>query len=165
MGYHRLNNVPCHPWCSGRKRELGSPPIAIKTATDEFLVLQLNALRIVGGVLWCFVHQPRQCSNEPAKCNEETAAHYVLVCCIIITKRNGIFNGSSPLSDSDPPSRRIQDLVQNIVTSIFNAIFQHHQLEGIDRVVKVAFPSPNINRVGPFRESLRPWVHLADHSH
>ncbi len=44
-----------------RKRELGSPPIAIKTATDEFLVLQLNAPRIVGGVIRRFVHQPKQC--------------------------------------------------------------------------------------------------------
>jgi hypothetical protein len=68
----------------GRKRELDSPPIAIKTATDEFLVLQLNAPRIVGGVLRCFVHQPKQGSNEPAKGKEETEAHYVLVCCIII---------------------------------------------------------------------------------
>jgi hypothetical protein len=57
----------------GRKRELGSPPITIKTVTEEFLGLQLNAARIVRCVLWYFVHYPKQCSNEPAHRNEETA--------------------------------------------------------------------------------------------
>ena len=130
----------------GRKREVGSPPIAIKTATDEFLVLQLNAPRIVGGVLRCFVHQPKQRSNEPAKGKEETAAHYVLVGCMIIIKRNGILNGSTPLR-SPFEKWAIQHLVQNIVTSIFNAVFPH---QGIDCVVKVGFPYHHIYRVGPF---------------
>ena len=130
----------------GRKREVGSPPIAIKTATDELLVLQLNALRIVGGVLRCFVHQPKQRSNEPAKGKEETAAHYVLVGCMIIIKCNGILSGSTPLRF---PFEKwaIQHLVQNIGTSIFNAVFPH---QGIDCVVKVGFPYLHINRVGPF---------------
>lgn len=140
----------------GRKREVGSPPIAIKTATDELLVLQLNAPRIVGGVLRCFVHQPKQRSNEPAKGKEETAAHYVLVGCMIIIKCNGILSGSTPLRF---PFEKwaIQHLVQNFVTtqcllvpvtSINNNVVFPHQ--GIDCVVKVGSPYLDISRVGPF---------------
>jgi hypothetical protein len=66
----------------GRKREIGSPPITIKTATEEFLGLQLNAARIARCVLRHFVHYAKQCSNEPAQRNEETAAQFVLVCCM-----------------------------------------------------------------------------------
>jgi hypothetical protein len=127
----------------GRKHELGSPPITIKTATEEFLGLQLNAARIVRCVLWHFVHYAKQCSNEPAQRNEETAAQFVLVqvCCIDHPiQRKDIFNGSSPLR-SRFVNQAIQHLKQKtVITSIFNGVFQH---QGIDS--KLDFPVLNVS--------------------